>query len=105
METMRLDKRMSDRENIPELNGTIKLLVEMLAGKIDTPEKQENAIKELVILQLNSWMLQKQVYENLSALLEERKSTLNRIIDKFMTPFFYTIGVMILWLVFSNFKP
>ena len=96
---------MGDTDNIPEMNGTIKALVSLLTEDISTSEKQQQALKELVKLQLNSYMLQKQVYEKLSSLLEERKSILSKMVDKLLAPLAYTILTILLWLVFSNFKP
>jgi hypothetical protein len=99
------NRRMSDNhEGVPFMNGTVGQLTAMLAERIDSPEKQEAVTKELIKLQLNTWLLQKQTHDKLDAILKERSSILNKLGDKGFL-FLYTVGMIILWMVFSNFKP
>lgn len=102
---LELNRRMSDKENIPEMNGTIKRLVELIATPMETPEQQAQAIRESVKLQLHTYMMQKQLLEAMAALLEERKGIISRIIDKGLVPFLYFVAMAILWVVFNTFTP
>ena len=98
-------KRMGDKDNIPEMNGTIKTLVELIATPLETPEQQAQAIRDSIKLQLHTYMMQKQLLESVSALLEERKGIIARVIDKGLVPFLYFIAMAILWIVFNTFRP
>jgi len=99
------NKRMSDTEHIPELNGTIKRLVELISTPMENNEQQAQVIRELVRLQLHSYMMQKQLLEAVNILLEERKGIIARLIDKGLVPFIYFIFMAVLWIVFNYFKP
>lgn len=117
------NKRMSDKDGIPEMNGTIKTLVELIATPLDTPGQQAQAIRDSIKLQLHTYMMQKQSLEEingvreeltkaiddirkpLNTLLEERKSLISKFVDKWLFPFVYFVLVAVLWLVFTNFKP
>jgi len=96
---------MSDKEDIPQLNGTIKTLVDMLSQSIDTPQQQQEIIKQMIRLQLRTYLLQKQIHESLDEILDERKMIIEKIVDKFVTPFMYMLFIALVWLVFTNFKP
>ena len=104
-EMKRRDRRMSDKEDIPELNGTIRTLVEMLSQSIETPQQQQEIIKQMIRLQLHTYLLQKQIHESLDEILDERKMIIEKIVDKFVTPFMYMLFIALVWLVFTNFKP
>lgn len=99
------NRRMSDIDSIPEMNGTITKLVELIASPMDTPEQQAQAVRESMKLQLHTYMMQKQLLESLSALLEERKGIITRIIDKGLVPFLYFVAMAVLWIVFNSFRP
>lgn len=105
MITKGFDKRMGDNEGIPEMNGTIKSLVGLIAAPLETPEQQAQAIRDSIKLQLHTYMLQKQLLESLTGLLEERKNIISKLIDKGLVPFLYFIGMAVLWIVFNSFKP
>jgi len=96
---------MSDKEDIPQLNGTIKTLVDMLSQSIETPQQQQEIIKQMIRLQLHTYLLQKQIHESLDEILDERKMIIEKIVDKFVTPFMYMLFIALVWLVFTNFKP
>jgi hypothetical protein len=99
------NKRMSDKVDIPEMNGTIKSLVELIASPLETPAQQAQAIRESVKLQLHSYMMQKQLLEAMNALLAERKGIIERIVDKGLVPLIVFVAMSILWIVFNTFKP
>lgn len=99
------NKRMSDKENIPEMNGTIKTLVELIATPMDTPAQQAQAIRESIKVQLHTYILQQQVLEAMNELLAERKGIISRLIDKALVPFLYFVGAAILWLVATHLTP
>jgi len=96
---------MSDQYGIPEMNGTIKTLVALMASPLDTAEQQAQAIRSSIQLQLHTYMLQMQLLENINMLMEERKGIITRVIDKGVVPFLYFIAMAILWIVFNTFKP
>jgi predicted transcriptional regulator YheO len=98
-------KRMGDKENIPEMNGTIKTLVSLIATPLETQEQQAQAIRDSIKLQLHTYMMQKQMLESLTALVDERKNIIARLIDKGLVPFLYFIAMAIMWIVFNTFKP
>jgi len=99
------NKRMGDNDHVPEMNGTIKTLVELIAAPLETKEQQAHAIRESVKLQLHTYMMQKQILESLNTLVDERKSLISKLIDKGLVPFLYFMAMAILWIVFNNFKP
>lgn len=99
------NRRITDKENIPPLNGTIATLVELISSLLDTPEAQALALRESLKLQLHTYMIQKKLLDEVDKLLEERKSIIERIIDKGLVPFLYFIAMAILWIVFSTFRP
>jgi predicted transcriptional regulator YheO len=103
--TKGFNKRMSDTESIPEMNGTIAKLVELIATPMETPEKQAQALRESMKLQLHTYMMQKQLLTEMQKLLEERKSIIAKIIDRGLVPFLYFVAMSILWVIFSTFKP
>ncbi len=101
-----LNKRMSDKVEIPPLNGTVAKLVELAAAPLETPEQQQIAIRELIKLNLHSYLMIKQtlqavqdsftlpmqkVQDTLILLTTERKSIIDKLIDKFLVPLVYTI--------------
>lgn len=96
------NKRMSDKDNIPEMNGTIKTLVELIAAPMETPEQQEKALRESIKVQLHTYILQKQLLEVMNEILEERKGIISRLIDKALVPFLYFVGATILWLIATH---
>ena len=98
---------MSDTDNIPEMNGTILKLVELISSPMDDPEQQIQALRESLKLQLHTYMIQKQILTEVSKLLEERQKIISRIIDKGLVPFLYFVAMAILWIVFNTvqFKP
>lgn len=96
---------MGDNEEIPEMNGTIKRLVELIGSPMETVEEQAVAIRESLKLQLHTYMMQKQVLEAMNILLTERKSIISKILDKFLIPFLYFVAMAILWLAFNALKP
>lgn len=80
------NRRMGDRENIPEMNGTIKALVGLIGASMGTPELQEQALRESIKVQLHTYILQQQVLEEVSSLkskmdefLEERKEVNSKV--------------------------
>lgn len=95
----RFNNRMSDKEEIPEMNGTIHKLVELLSSPLDTPEQQANAIKDSIKLQLHTYIIQKQIYTLLNSLSEERHSILSKIVDKGVIPLIYAVVTAILYMV------
>lgn len=96
---------MSDKDGIPEMNGTIKTLVELIATPLETPEQQAQAIRDSIKLQLHTYMMQKQLLESVMVLVEERKKIISRLIDKGLVPFLYFVALAVLWIVFTTFKP
>lgn len=77
---------MSDKENIPEMNGTIKTLVGLIAAPMGTPELQEQALRESIKVQLHTYILQHQVLEELLSLkgkmdefLKERENVNSKV--------------------------
>jgi hypothetical protein len=102
MEEKGHNKRMGDKDNIPEMNGTIKTLVELIAAPMKTPEQQETALRESIKVQLHTYILQKQLLEAMNELLAERKSILSKLVDKALVPFLYFIGASVLWLVANH---
>jgi hypothetical protein len=96
---------MNDDAEIPELNGTIKKLTDMLAQPIDTPEIQEKVTKELIKLELNMWLLQRETNLALVALLKERKSILDMLFDRAIGPVVTVVIIVILYLVFQSYSP
>jgi hypothetical protein len=99
------NKRMSDQDNIPEMNGTIKSLVELIASPMDTPTQQAQALRESIKVQLHTYIMQKQLLEAINELLSERKGIISRLIDKALVPFIYFVGASILWLIATHLKP
>ena len=95
-------KRMGEIEGIPEMDGTIKRLVELIASPMDTPEQQAQALRESIKLHLHTYMMQKQLLEAMDMLLAERKSIKSKFIDKAIVPFLYFIGAGILWLIANH---
>ena len=109
---MEMNKRMGDNAEIPEMNGTIAKLVELVSSQMDTPETQTIALRETVKLQLHIYLLQKQTFNALDKLqgtvdklLSERKTTFDKIVDKIIMPILSFTTMGLLWLVFSQFKP
>lgn len=100
-----MKRRMGDNEEIPEMNGTIKRLVDLVSSPLETPEQQAIAIRESVKLQLHTYVIQKQLLEAVNNLLNERQSIINRLVDRGLVPFLYFIAMAIFWLVFTSFKP
>jgi hypothetical protein len=98
-------KRMGDKDGIPEMNGTIKTLVELIATPLETPEQRAQALRDSVKLQLHTYMMQKQLLEQLTELIEERRGIISRLIDKGLVPFLYFIAMAIMWIVFNSFRP
>jgi len=96
---------MGDSEHVPEMNGTIKTLVELIATPMDTPEQRAQALRDSVKLQLHTYMMQKQALEALNVLIEERKGIISRLIDKGLVPFLYFVAMSVLWMAFNSFKP
>lgn len=103
---MELNKRMSDNANIPPLNGTVAKLVELAATPLETPEQQQAAIRELIKLNLHSYIMTKQtmgaVQDALALLINERKSIIDKIVDKFLVPFAYTVITAIIYYALQN---
>ena len=89
------NRRMSDTVKIPELNGTVQRLVDLAAAPLETPEQQEMALRELIKLNLHSYLITKQalgiLQDALAMLINERKSIIDKVVDKFVVPFVYTI--------------
>lgn len=80
------NRRMSDKDNIPEMNGTIKTLVALIGAPMGTPELQEQAVRESIKVQLHTYILQQQVLEKLVSLenrvnefLKERKDVNSKV--------------------------
>ena len=116
MESTGYNKRMGDNEGVPEMNGTIKRLVELIASPLETPQQQAQAIRDSIKLQLHTYMIIKQtlesvntnqgkIQESLELLLKERKSIIDRLIDKGLVPFLYFVAMSMLWIVFNTFQP
>jgi hypothetical protein len=97
------NRRMSDKLDppIPEMNGTLKTLVELIGTELDTPEQLARAIRESVKLQLHAYMLQKELLISMNALLEERKGIITRVIDKGLVPVLFMMVIAVLALLFK----
>lgn len=96
---------MSDKDNIPEMNGTIKILVELIATPMDTPLQQAQAIRESIKVQLHTYILQQQLLEVMNELLAERRGIISRIVDKALVPFLYFIAAAVLYLIATHAAP
>lgn len=100
------NRRMSDKVEIPPLNGTVARLVELAAAPLETSEQQQAAIRELIKLNLHSYIMNKQtlgaVQDALALLINERKSIIDKVIDKFLVPFAYTIITAVIYYVLKQ---
>lgn len=114
---MEQNRRMSDKVDIPPLNGTVAKLVELAAAPLETPEQQQIAFRELIKLNLHSYLMIKQtmqaiqdsftaplqsVQDALALLITERKSIIDKAIDKFLVPFAYTIITAVIYFVLKQ---
>ena len=100
-----MNRRMADADEIPEMNGTIKKLVELIAAPLDNPEQQSLVIRESVKLQLHTYVLQKQLLIAVNKLLEERSRIITKLIDKGLTPLLFMMLVAVLALIFKDYIP
>ena len=108
---MEMNKRMGDNINIPQMNGTILKLVELISSPMDTPEKQAAALRETAKLQLHIYLLQTQTFEALdklqktvNTLLLDKKTTTDKWVDRIAMPILLFVIMGLLWLVFSQYK-
>src|SRR5512133_973915 len=105
MDAKGFNQRMGDKYGIPEMNGTIKTLVELMSAPLDTEEQRAQALRDSIKLQLHTYMLQKQMLEELTALTQERKNIISKLIDRGLVPFMYFVVMAVLWVIFNSFKP
>lgn len=96
---------MSDKEHIPDLNGTINALVGLIATPMDTQEQQAQALRESMKLQLHTYMIQKQMLDKLIKLLDERQGIITRIIDKGLVPILVMMLLAVLAMLFKSAVP
>ena len=98
---MEMNKRMSDKDEVPELNGTIKKLVDLAAAPLETPEQHEMAIRELIKLNLHTYLMIKKtlgtLQDALALLITERRSIIDKLVDKFIVPLAYTAVTAIIY--------
>ena len=93
---------MSDKEGIPEMNGTIKALISLISTPLDTPDQQAQALRDSIKLQLHTYILQKKLLEAVDELLEERKSIISKFIDKALIPFLIFVFGSLFYLIVTH---
>ena len=98
-------RRVGDGLDIPEINGELADLVALIGTPLDTPEKQAQAIRDIAVLQLHSYLMHKQNRDDLNAILKERKGIIEKIISGVITPIMYFVLFTILQYAFSTLNP
>lgn len=74
MNDTRFVKRMEDKFDIPEMNGTIKDLLLIISGPLSTHKQNADAIRNISKVLLHTYMLEKKILEQLIAMEEKTKS-------------------------------
>lgn len=94
-------RRIGDNLEVPPMNGTLKSIVDLIGTPLDTPEKQAQAIREIATINLHTYLMQKEMRDLLNAILQERKSIIDKIVDKGLVPLLFMMLIAILGLLFK----
>jgi hypothetical protein len=105
MANTRFDKRMEDKLDIPEMNGTLRKIVELLGAPLDNHEQNSEAIRENTKLNLHIYLLEKRILEQLTIMNKWDERIKGIFVDKVL-PQFITFAIMgLLYLLFQNYHP
>jgi hypothetical protein len=99
------DKRMEDKYEIPEMNGTVQELLRIISETLPSHKHNSDAIKSIAKIDLHIYLLEKKILEQL-VILNSRSSKVNSVLVDKVVPQLITFSILgLLWILFQNFKP
>lgn len=102
---MTFDKRMEDKYEIPEMNGTVQELLRIISETLPSHKHNSDAIKSIAKIDLHIYLLEKKILEQL-VILNSRSSKVNSVLVDKVVPQLITFSILgLLWILFQNFKP